>query len=308
MSIRSKKHHIVPKALQKHFAARDGYIWYSERGADNLFEAPYLQEIEKAFVMNNYYTVGSGNKLSDIVERKFYGNIDSYLGGMLPKVMAAFAENEIPLFEGESLVDLRHVVFEMIKRTPEFIKSNDDGEIGKSVIESTFKALNENTDHDGIKRLQATLDKNPNFVRETGRDIRVRASLNRTQKVEVALKGLLVKWVTCDSKHSFILTSMMVYRIGNGGVNGLSNPNFEIWMPLSPKVALVLLRDEQNRIPFKITDSRDHIREVNLFAAANSKQIASHSKELIESIAGRKARTDLRNRLDKKVGFPLSRE
>ena len=272
-----------------------GYIWYSERGSDNQFEAPYLQKIDNAFVIKNYNTVGTGAELSDVVERDFYGKIDDYLGGMLPKVMAAFAENKIPIFEGKSLVDLRHVVFEMIKRTPEFIKSNDDSEIGKSVIDATFKGWSENADYDGIKRLQATLDKNPNFVRETGRDIRVRASLNRTQKVELALTGLLVKWVTCDSKHSFILTSMIVYRIGNGGVNGLSYPNFEIWMPLTPKVALVLLRDEQNHIPFKITDSRDHIREVNLFAAANSRQIASHSKELIESITGRKARIDLRN-------------
>ena len=295
MSIRSKKHHIVPKVLQKYFASQEGYIWYSERGPDNRFEAPYLQKIDKAFVMNNYYTVGSGNKLSDIVERKFYGNIDNYLGGMLPKVVAAFAENEIPTFEGEALVELRHVVFEMIKRTPEFIKSNDDTEIGKSVLESRFKALNENTDHDRISKLNAILGKNPNFVRETERDIRVRATINRSKKVEAALKSLSVRWATCDSRHSFILTSMMVYRTGNGGANGIANPNFEIWMPLSPKVALVLLRDDQNLIPIKNTDGRDHIREVNLFAAANSRQIASHSKELIESIIGRKARTDLRN-------------
>lgn len=290
MKYRSTKHHIVPKALQKHFAASEGYIWYSERGADNLFEAPYLQKIDNAFVIRNYYTVGSGKELSDIVERKFYGRIDDYLGSMLPKVMGAFAENEIPLFEGESLVALRHVIFEMIKRTPDFMRSNDDGVIGKSVFESTLKDLKENAAHAEIVRLNTDMRKNPNFMREIGRGIRVRATINRSKRVEAALEDFSVRWAVCGSKHSFILSSMMVYRTGNGGVNGLSNPNFEIWMPISPKIALVLLRDEQNQIPIKITDSRNHIREVNVFAAANSKQIASHSKELIESITGKWAR------------------
>ena len=293
MNKRSKKHHIVPKVLQKYFAAQDGYIWFSERGPDNSFEAPYLQKIDNAFVIKNYYTVGSGEELSDVVERKFYGTIDDYLGSMLPRVMTAFAENDIPMFEEEPLVALRRVVFEMIKRTPDFIKGNDDSTIGKNVVEATQKDLEANSDHAGIAKLNANIKSNPNFMREIGRGIRVRATIKPSKKVEATLEDFSVRWAICGPIHSFILTSMMASRIGNGGPNGLSNPNFEIWMPLSPKIALVLLRDEQNRIPIMNTDSREHIRAVNEFGAENSMQIASHSKELIESITGKKARVDL---------------
>jgi Protein of unknown function (DUF4238) len=293
MSGRSKKHHIVPQTLQKHFAAQDGYVWYSERGADNFFEAPYLQKINKAFVISNYYTVGLGGELSDRVERDFYGIVDDYLGRTLPQIIAAFGEKQNPIFEGKSLVDLRNVVFEMIKRTPDFIKKNDDSALGKAVLDATLKSLKESADVERTAELNAFVEKNPNFMRELGRTIRVRASIKPSDKVEESLKDFSVRWAFCDSKHSYILTSMMVYRIGNGGSNGLANPNCEVWMPISPKIALVLVRDIQNRIPFKNADDPKHVRAVNEFAASNSKQIASHSKELIESVTGKKARASL---------------
>jgi Protein of unknown function (DUF4238) len=293
MNNRIKKQHIVPRILQKQFASENGSIWYSERGHDNSYEAPYLKRIETAFVIKNYYTVGSGSELSDVVERKFYGNIDDYLGRILPKVISSFAQNIVPLFEGEALIGLRLVVFEMLKRTPDFIKSNDDSAIGKSILDATIRSLNENADHAGIVRLDTEMKKNPNFMREIGRNTRVRATIKRSKKMETTLEDFSVRWAFCESKHSFLLTSMMVYRVGNGGSNGLSNPNVEIWMPLSPKIALVLLRDKHNKIPLKIDETRNHIRAVNEFAANNSRQIASHSKELIESITGKKARTSL---------------
>jgi hypothetical protein len=290
MKYRSKKHHFVPIILQKQFSSEinGSIIWYSERGVDGEFKAPVSKEMKKAFVIDNYYTVLQKEESSDIVEKKFYGGIDNYLGEVLPKILLGFKNGSIPTFAGEPLENVRDVNMEMAKRTPEFTKKYDDIEIGREIVESTLLKLPHNEIGEDRRQLIADLN-NPNRLREIGRNTRVRATIRRSELVDGALKDFSVRWAVINEKHSFILSSLMVYRIGNGGPNGLSNPNMEMWMPVSPKIALVLVRDPQNKIPLVVREGGSHIRQINEYAATNSQQIASHSQKLIESLTGKRA-------------------
>jgi Protein of unknown function (DUF4238) len=285
---RSKNHHFVPQVLQRQFAAKPGHIWYSERGEDGTFKSPQLKEIDKAFRISNFYTVLSGDVPSDVVEKEFYGRIDGYLGKMLPKVLRGFEQGVIPTFSGIPLDSLRKVVVEMAKRTPEFTEIYDETAIGREVVESTLAALPNYPASEERRLLLAEMG-NPSRLREIGRSLRVRSTIVRSALIENALEDFAVRWAFSGSHHSFLLSSLMVYRIGNGGSNGLSNPNMEMWMPISPKIALVLARDPKNLIPLKVLEDSDHIRQVNEYASSSSRQIASHSKLLLESLTGKKA-------------------
>jgi len=268
--------------LQKAFASEcdKSRIWYSERNNIGVFKQPELKKFEKAFYKRNYYSVIENDSPSDKIEKRFYGKIDDYLGKLLPEVIDTLDAGEVPMFTGSSLTSLQECVFQMAKRTPEFTKEYDDLAVGKELASAIVDETSNPREKDKFRRLL----NNPHRLREYGRDIRVRATLPNSEQVKNALQELSVRWAISKSNHSFILCSLITYRIGNGGKNGLSNPNFEIWMPVSPKYCMLLLRDSKRNIPWIVPETRDHVRQINDFAAKNSRQIASHSKRLIESI------------------------
>ncbi|WP_095588403.1 DUF4238 domain-containing protein [Actibacterium ureilyticum] len=285
MSKRSKNHHYVPKVLQKQFWAHDEHVWYSEKDESGQYCAPYLKHVDKTFFIKNYYTVLDGDELSDVVEKKFYGSIDNYLGEIFPQIMGIFEAGSVPEFEGEALPSLINVIVEMIKRTPEFTRRYEDLAIGREVA---LDVLNQD-ESDERKQAMLALLQNESKLKELGRTVRVRATIDISDRMASILDGFSLRWAISETNHSYLLSSRIGYQIGNGGPNGLQNHNAEIWMPVSPKHALVLLRDPANRIPPKHVVSPMQMRKINEYAARNSNQIASHSQRLIESIVRKRA-------------------
>ncbi|MDH5452846.1 MAG: DUF4238 domain-containing protein [Paracoccaceae bacterium] len=283
-SKRAKKHHFVPKVLQKEFCNTPNKIWYSEKNLSNGFSKPELRNIESTFRIRDYYTVFVGGRASDMVEREFYGKVDDYLGKLIPDVLSTFARKEVPIFSGNALRSVQRVVFEMIKRTPDFVKKHDEIEIGREIVERELATLSDEVESE-LRRSELTQElQSEAALRMLGRTVRVRACIARSKKIDDALKDFHVRWAISESKHSFVLSSLIAYRIGNGGSNGLVNPMMEIWMPISPKVALVLLRDPDGRVPNRIAIDRDKIRQVNEYAYRNCNQLGAHSEELLSSI------------------------
>ncbi len=290
MPVRSKTHHFVPQILQKRFCFKDNLTWYSRRRGDGSYSTPELIHTKKAFCIDNYYSIIVDEELSDSVERKFYGNIDNFLGEFIPAALAAIESNKVPRLSQECLNSARRVIFEMIKRTPDFVRKYDDVLVGKDIITAALsEGERAGIDADEQADLQSEL-RDSQKLKELGRSVRVQATIKRSERVESALDEFEVKWAISKSRHSFILSSMMAYRIGNGGSNGLASESVEIWMPISPKVSLVLLKDKKKQIPSLVLESADSIRKFNEFAVRNSSQIASHSQSLIESLTGNKSR------------------
>jgi hypothetical protein len=190
----------------------------------------------------------------------------------------------IPTFSGEPLSSIRKVVFELIKRTPSFSKSYDDVVIGREIVEKEIAhyELNE-PGNPNLGKARVDLESDE-ALKKLGRTVRVTAIVERMPLMQAALEEFEVRWAVSEGRSSFVLSDLIAYRIGNGGSNGLINPNAEIWMPISPKIALVLLRDPMRKIPYRVTETTKHIREINEYAAANSNKIASHSERLLLSL------------------------
>jgi hypothetical protein len=289
MSKRAVNHHIVPEVLQRSFAVESDAkrIWRCKRTSKGQYNAPTKKLIDKSFVVRNYYTTLENDKRSDRIEREFYGPIDDFLGRLLPEVIGIIERGEVPSFSVDALKSLQTVVLQMLKRTPDFLKDHDDTRYGRQVIENTLNDLPSDAPLEHSRMLKAALQDNE-VLRDQGRHIRVRATLEDSPLVTDALSEFVPRWSISNTKHSYILSSMMVYRIGNGGPNGLSNPKMEMWMPIGPKVSMVLVRDPYNKIPYKVIDTPEHIRKVNEYAVANSFEIASHSEALIKSLIASK--------------------
>lgn len=290
---RSKEHHYIPKIIQKAFRSNnDGAakIWHSKKGRNDSFKPPSEKLTEKAFVRTNYYTVlGADDELSDVVERKFYGEIDGYWGRVLPELFEIFGTGRTPQFEGAAKDSLFEVIHHMMKRTPEFVPEHDDLAVGTEIIKGAIERCGNTAKHaDEKARLLVDL-KDTAHVRSVGRDVRVRAVARESPLTMEKFSEFSVRWAVSETKHSFILSSRAVYRIGNGGSNGLNSPHSEMWFPLSPKIVLVLVRDPKNVIPRRVVETPERIREINEFAVRTSFEVASHSKHLLESLLGQKA-------------------
>ena len=281
---RSKEHHFVPKVLQKQFCWRTDHIWYSTKSKNGRFEVVEDRNIDSTFKIRDYYTILEENAvLSDKIERQFYGIIDDYLGKFLPEVLGGLERGFVPLIRGNALIGLRRTVLEMIKRTPDFNPNHDDTELGKKLLEGLAKVIAEKSDFLDQSTLVCELD-NPVKLKHIGRDKRVRSTIRRSEKVDGSLNDLEPRWAYIDGKHSFILSSLIAYRIGNGGATGIAQPNMEVWMPISPKVALVLLRDPEKISPPIVCVDRQKVRAFNQYAVKYSSAVASHSEELLKSL------------------------
>lgn len=289
MGKRAKRHHIVPQILQKQFGIRgdEQRVWRTKRDEDSeRFQALERKLIKNTFVINDYYTVLENDQRSDVIERKFYGPIDNYLGNLLPQVLRILEARNIPDFSSEALESIRQVVMHMAKRTPDFLAYHDDIEMGRKLVEDTLKYDLGEIPDSYRKQLEADLMDTAR-LKDRGRDIRVTATLENSTRINEALSEFVPRWAISQTKHSYILASRMVYRIGNGASNGLINPNMEMWMPISPKIALVLLRDPDHKIPHLMIDTPTHIRRVNEYAVKNSFEVASHSEALLKSLLRR---------------------
>jgi hypothetical protein len=286
---RSRKHHFVPEVLQKQFCFEGKRLWYCERKDRNSFSKPEIRNVESCFRKKDHYTVYVEGKPSDIVERKYYGKIDNYLGAVIAGVIKCFNEEKIPVFSGEPLESIRQTIYNLIKRTPHFFEKYDELEVGRDLLKRQIKALKELKDTRVEARVGELTERlrDSSYLIQRGRDVRVRSALRSYEKVEMLLGEFSVRWAVSDTRHSFILSSLIAYRIGNGGSNGLSNPNVELWMPIAPKVALVLCRDFENKVPLKSTVSPNHMRQINEYVVANSNQIAASSERLLLSLTGK---------------------
>lgn len=285
MAYRSKNHHYVPKVIQKEFCFRNLETWYAKRDKQRKWKTPELTITDDCFSEDNYYSVLDENdELSDVVETDYYGKVDGFLGRILPELLDRLKRGEYPKFSEESITSLRKAIFELIKRTPEFTQNYNEEKIGKEIVEESIKA---------DPKLEAKLTKNDLSIRkqkEIGRTVRVQAVTETSEEIMSALSEFDVRWVVSDTKHSYVLSSLIAYRIGNGGSNGLLNPAMEIWMPISPKHVIVLTRDINRKIPDVYFDKPEHIRKVNEYAVENSRAVCSHSQQLLESLVQKKSR------------------
>lgn len=286
MGKRAKRHHIVPQALQKQFCIQGDQkrIWRAKREeVSKNFQSLDCKLIQNTFVVRDYYTVLENNQRSDIIERNFYGPIDDYLGRVLPQVIQVLNTGNIPEFSLEALESIREIVLHMAKRTPDFLGEHDDIAMGRKLVEETLKY---EIPVARRRQLEADLE-DAARLQDKGRDIRVAATLENSTRIDEALSEFVPRWAVSETKHSYILASRMVYRIGNGGANGLINPNMEMWMPITPKIALVLVRDPENKIPHRVVETPARIRRVNEYAVKNSFEVASDSEALLKSLLRR---------------------
>lgn len=278
----AKRHHYVPQCLIRNFCDESGRVWFSERDERGLYKCPEQRNTKSVFYENYYYSIEVRGRPSDYIEKSYYQKIDDRLAILIGRVLDCERRGCIDLLRGE-VRELSWIVYALLVRNPNFIAKFVECEIstGREIVERALRHSNleENQRFFAEKLLSSRQE-----LKKLGRTARVSAQVSPPSEVAPYLDALSAKIVRCSGRHSFIISDFPVYRIGNGGANGLRNINSEMWLPISPKVALVLLNESVSAVPdFNVLD-RDRVREINVFAVRNSAGVASHSRQLISSL------------------------
>jgi hypothetical protein len=162
---RSRHHHYVPKALQRCFSENRKNIWYSAIGENGKYLSPEWRNIDSTFKAFDFYTVlDSEGKPTDAVEKNFYGIIDDHLGTLLQEVHDRFDRGKTPIFKGEQLTSLHHLVLNLASRTPHLGAGNafDDVEIGRTFASDMISVLeSQSKDHPDLHRFRMILGSGP---------------------------------------------------------------------------------------------------------------------------------------------------
>lgn len=285
---RSKKHHYIPQCLQRWFTTELGgkNLWYAKKDNSGSYSEPELRNISSAFKKRNFYTITHNGKETDLIERLVYGNLDDALSRFLQAVHEGFNRGVTPILTGEALFGARQMMVMMMMRTPYFIRDYDDEKIGREVISEILRDEIYRLSNEEITILEEELN-NPSYLAKLGREARVRSSAQPTDNINNTLNKYVIRWAKAQGKSSFILSSLGVCRIGNGGSNGLASPTAEAWMPISPKICAVMVQDPNKQIPPISEFDSLAVRTVNAHLANEADEIASHSQRLLKTLIAR---------------------
>lgn len=271
--------------MQRLFCPPDalGKIWRAKRSDDGRFRQVELKPIKKSFVIRDYNTILVDDRRSDLIERDYYGPIDDFLGAIIPEVVDILDQKAVPIPPKTTLTGLAKATLYLARRTPDFNKDHCDLALGRKFITSVIDELLGDHNNAEIKKLKAELDDEA-LLTARGRHIRVRGTIHISDELLKAMNEFDLKFVVCPANHSFVLSSKMALFLGNGGPNGLRNPMSEIWVPISPKYALVFLKDPNGKLQRINHIDRQMVRKINEYAVSQSFEVASHSEKLLRSL------------------------
>lgn len=281
---RAKRHHYVPRTLLRRFCDDAGKLYYAEKSPDGSFGEIQYRNPDASFWRRNHNTILVEGEPSDLAEREYYAMLDDYLAKLLMEIEVAFAQGYEPAFRGEVLVGACFLIHAFMKRSIDFLPDFDDGQLGQAAIDGVKNLLLVQGNRRAAESYVQSAKGHLSAFRR-GRNIRVLVDCQPpSEAVSSMLNEFSLRWAVPVAGSSFIVTSKMVYRIGNGSHNGYVNPRVECWMPLSPKRALVMLRDPEGKVPLICTMKESFVRDVNEYATDTSSVVASHSKLLIASL------------------------
>lgn len=256
-------------------------------GDDGRFGRPEHRSPKGSFWKLRYNTIVLDGAPTDIVETKYYGALDNFIGRVFPELICILDNGKVPKMDRKLSDNLKKAVFQMLLRSPDFIELKDHA-IGEDFLDGLIEEYETAGEHLAELSEAKTERADPAKLRLYGRTIRTKGMFRMPMEALEVTLARTIRWVTAPQRCSYILSSRMVPRIGNGGPNGTLNPNSELWMPISPNHCLVLLNDKSSQIPLRVTDSRDHVRDTNEFLCRNSEAVGSHSLKLINSLTNQK--------------------
>ena len=275
---RSKRHHFVAQSIQRRFYDKSiDKIWYSEK-TETGFSEIEARTSYGCFWASNLNTTLVEDKPDDPLERGHWKTIDDYFDVFLKEVDQAFDHSKpLLLVDGRLDAFKEHFIY-LAKRSPDSTDLPSADEMGE-VYQAKIKAY---AKQNGLDLLGKYDD--PIWLRQNGRAILAESKASYSELVVKSLEDYSMCWAVPRGNSSFLLGSRNVYRAGNKSSGHLDDPNTELFWPVSPKLALVLVRLPTSDFPRIGLLDQAIVRGWNEEIRNSSQSVASHSSQLLKSL------------------------
>lgn len=270
-----KRHHYVPRMMQKRFVNEKGRLHYVRRECpDKVLEVGP----DQLFVENHLYAIINKNNSKDLALEKYYSELESNLDSIFQQICdAAQPANRLEFEPGVKKV-IAEFIYNQLRRCPDYHRRIASDLAVRGVLrESVVKLAAEFPAK--AAEIERLLDEKhlPRLIR----NVRVGALSLRPSKVLSVFQKMSVCVLSIKNpKKSFVLGSIPVVKMGS---DALEHKNCEIWMPISAKVAVGFIW-KTLRYDCVIGVDAEDIRRLNLAIARQSSALASASPELVKSL------------------------
>jgi len=273
-----KRHHFVPRMLQKRFVDPSGWLHAYTRSQP--WRDVYRSRPENLFVQGHLYSeITPEGRRRPVMERRL-GVIEDAADAVVNKIVLAARAGAPPQLTTWEL-DLWYLFMTLQwKRVPDLhqdVTTDADAlEIFTSILADVRAAL---------PQFSQALDRmaEPPLRNRMIHNARV-SSLSVSVDIMDALRsrGLAVLHIASPAKQ-FVLASRPVLKLTSPGKTHLRHPECEVWLPVASDVAVGLGRGRGEISLHSI--GPDDVRYLNLASAQQSTTICSASPALVRSLS-----------------------
>ncbi|MDE0463423.1 MAG: DUF4238 domain-containing protein [Caldilineaceae bacterium] len=283
-----KNHHYIPQMLLKRFANQEGKLYVYDK--DHPDKGVQKKDPRKTFVRRHFYSQEEEDGTRDVsVETQFLAPLESDASLVIEKIVNAARQGQTPGLSSDEkdiwvkfsynqfvrVPEMRETykekIFQEIRSELDFIgrfRPFTDSELSILDDEETMERLWRNSTIQSVRMTHAK------EVFDILSEKRIGVAVIRNPK----------------PKRNFVIGSNPVVKLSHPGRSHLSDPTVEVWLPLARDVAVTPCPGERDKV---VSANDRHIRAINRSIFEQSTVIAGCSRELIESLLGKEARTVL---------------
>ncbi len=282
MSIDSgpKRHHFVPRMLQKQFINADGGLWTFDYRRPT--KGVWCAKMDALLLQGHLYSHVRKDGSKDLELESFFSRLESEATPIVEKIIKRARNWKPPTLTKTERECWDLFLYQQFRRVPDLHNALLSPEQHREQVERFLDEFDrkvrtltneERSDLLGSESLSRSY-----------RNVRISSLKTRSDQVlkVIAGRGLAVARIPNPQK-SFVLGSRPVLKLTPPDVNDLSDQRVELWLAIAPDVMVGVGPVDQREVIVDISDK--NVRSVNESICTQSSQIVSRSRELVTSLS-----------------------
>ncbi len=282
MSIESgpKRHHFVPKMLQKQFTNVEGGLWTFDhrRPAKGV----WCGKMDALLLQGHLYSHVREDGSKETELESWFSQLESETAPIVEKIIMQARTWKQPGLTNTERECWDFFFYQQFRRVPDLYDSLLTAEQHKVQVEKFLDEFDRNVRPLTHTERRDLLD--PKTLARAYRNLRVSSLKTGSDNVlsVIAGRGLAVVRIP-NPKKSFVLGSRPVLKLTPPQTTDLSDPRVELWLAIAPDVMVGVGPLDQGEVIVDISDK--NVRLMNESICTQSSQIVGRSKELIASLS-----------------------
>lgn len=275
-----KRHHFVPEHLQAGFVDGNDGLWTFD--SRNRGKGVWCGTLNNLLVEGHLYSYVRPDGSKDVSLEQWFSQLEGAAAPVIEKVVASARKAKLPSLTATEKETWDNFLYQQWRRVPDLYMSLLPPEAHKAEVErliDELATLGRRLTNSERSELLA-----PISLKNMRQNVRVSSLTTSSEQVLSTLgsRGLAVAKVA-NPKKSFVLGSRPVVKCTLPGITDLSDPQVELWLPISHDVMAGIGRLDEREILAPLNDRQ--VRLQNEAAAAQSTQIVGRSRELVQSLS-----------------------